>query len=106
MAKKHKVIWPERCCNQHYLKVGYIFRRKNEVYICPKCGRIFYSKDYCKIKKWWLSLFKNVSIYDDTQVRLYWIFDKPTVIADNTGATISNLERDVAELEKEYGRKM
>lgn len=103
MAKKHrKIITVEKCCNQDYLKVGYIFKRKNEVYICPVCGRIFHSKRYGKIKTWWINLFKHMYVYDDRQVRLYWVLDKPMVIADNTGETISNIERGLEEVRKNF----
>ena len=90
----------ERCCS-HYMRVGYIFSRKNEVYICPECWKMFYAKKIGKIKKFFLEkICKQVRLYDSEQVRLYWSKFGPTVVADSSGKAIARIELGLENLDE------
>lgn len=77
------------------MKVGYIKKRKNEVYICPSCGKIYFAKEPSRLKRWWLNHFcHEMQVYDDKQLRLYWFGDVGMVIGDTTGEEIAQIERE------------
>ncbi|MBP3707129.1 MAG: hypothetical protein J6J36_00770 [Clostridia bacterium] len=83
------------------MRVGYIFNRKNEVYICPKCWKMVYAKQIGKIKKFFLEkIWRKVNLYDEEQVRLYWTKFGPTVVADTTGKAIARIELGLEDLDK------
>ena len=96
----------EKCCLD-WMKVGYIGKRKNEVYICPSCGKIFLSPSIGKFKAWWFKHFVHqVRLYDDKQVRLYWRNGMATVIADSSGKEIEKIEQaEWEKVKKENGLK-
>lgn len=82
----------EQCCT-NWMKVGYVLRRKYEVFICPVCGKIYFSPELTKWGKFIVKLFmRRMKVYDEKQLRLYWDGMMPVIIADPTGAAIKGLE--------------
>ena len=83
----------EKCCS-HWMRVGYIWRRKYEVYICPKCKNVQFSPGVNKFMKFILTRFsRHIHLYDDRQVRLYLDGERPEIVADTTGEIIRERER-------------
>ena len=82
----------KKCC-ANWMKVGYVLKRKYEVFICPICGNIYVSPETSKWEKFIIKLFmRKLKVYSEKQVRLYWEGDVPVVIADPTGEAIKALE--------------
>lgn len=89
------------CCGEHYLNVGYVWKPKNEIYFCKHCGKVYFSPEVSKLTRWLIKKFAlHYELYDESQVRVYFPLDRPTVVADASGETIKNLEKDLEECEK------
>ena len=89
------------CC-RHWLSVGYVWNPKNEFYYCKECGKVYFSANVGKFKKFLIRLFaRHFEAYDDRQVRVYFPLGKPTVVADISGETIEKLEEGLEGVKNE-----
>lgn len=89
------------CCGEHYLSAGYVWKQKNEIYFCKHCGKVYFSPGVGKLKRWLIKKFAlHYEMYDESQVRVYFPLNKPTLVADLTGEKIRELEEGLKECEK------
>ena len=94
----------EKFCEcTHWMKVGYVWKKKNEIFQCPVCGRVYFSPAVKGLKKILIKKFaRHVHFYSENEVRLYFTPVGPEIIADSTGQTIKNLEEGYKELQKQF----
>ncbi len=87
----------KECCKSPFMLVGFIKKKKYEVFICPVCGAVYFPKTFPMEKIPWAGRYmekKGINIYDFNQVRAYWLLgDEPVIYYDKTGTELQELDK-------------